>query len=203
MSHKVDGKLLCWLCMLSYKRVLAKAKKHDDFSFAKRPAREGATGSSTTREKPSTLSAAAHKAKHRRGNQEKSRGEAGQAASKKPRLEATIPSSSMDSFIDPNSSEHLIATTQLKEQITALKRQLDAKSKELLERDKKVGKLKNREMNKSNTTLQKQLKEKQTLERRSTNNATKNSSGGALSAATLNNSADSGGSNTNSPMMSS
>ncbi|CAG0885527.1 unnamed protein product [Darwinula stevensoni] len=28
-SNKVDGKLLCWLCMLSYKRALAKTKQTD------------------------------------------------------------------------------------------------------------------------------------------------------------------------------
>ncbi|EEC05644.1 conserved hypothetical protein, partial [Ixodes scapularis] len=27
--RKVDGKLLCWLCTLSYKRALAKAKQND------------------------------------------------------------------------------------------------------------------------------------------------------------------------------
>lgn len=29
-DHRVDGKLHCWLCKLSYKRALAKAKKSDN-----------------------------------------------------------------------------------------------------------------------------------------------------------------------------
>lgn len=42
--------------------------------------------------------------------------------------------------LDPNSSDHVVAMTQLKEQIASLQKQLSQKNSELLNKDKQVGK---------------------------------------------------------------
>lgn len=42
-------------------------------------------------------------------------------------------------MLDPNSSDHLIAMTQLQEQLEATKKQVSTKEQQLLEKDKKVG----------------------------------------------------------------
>ena len=42
------------------------------------------------------------------------------------------------SFIDPGSTDHMVAMTQLREQLASLKKQLTEKEKNILDRDKKV-----------------------------------------------------------------
>lgn len=44
----------------------------------------------------------------------------------------------MGRFHDPNSSDHVIAMTQLKETIASLQKKIGMKDKELLEKDKMV-----------------------------------------------------------------
>lgn len=41
--------------------------------------------------------------------------------------------------VDPNSSDHVVATTQLKEKIASLQKQLSAKDAQLLAKDRQVG----------------------------------------------------------------
>lgn len=40
--------------------------------------------------------------------------------------------------VDPNSSDHVVATTQLKEKIASLQKQLSAKDAQLLAKDRQV-----------------------------------------------------------------
>ncbi|KAJ8920771.1 hypothetical protein NQ315_004912 [Exocentrus adspersus] len=146
-DKKVDGKLLCWLCTLSYKRALAKTKQGD----ADRRAHM----------KMSQL----HKNKHKEG---KSR-----SHNKRPnRPDVTKMPPSDDAppnkmarnnsapvltraDLDPNSSDHVVAMTQLKEQIASLQKQLSQKNGELLNKDKLITELKA-----SNFTTENELRKK-------------------------------------------
>uniref|UniRef100_T1IY25 Protein FAM76A n=1 Tax=Strigamia maritima TaxID=126957 RepID=T1IY25_STRMM len=141
---KVDGKLLCWLCTLSYKRALAKAKQND-------PSRHPG------------ISLHKSNAHHRSGHKLKShhskshlRHHSGGNANKKLRIDLTKPStngnlpssfmfgfgSSESNHPDPNSSDHMVAVTQLREQIASLQKQLSQKDQQLLSKDKLITELK-------------------------------------------------------------
>lgn len=131
---KVDGKLLCWLCTLSYKRALAKAKQND-------PARH----SSITLHK-SGHHRSSHKSKSHHGAKAHLRHH---SESKKPRIDltkpatnGTVPTSSESSIPDPNSSDHVVAVTQLREKIASLQKQLNLKDQQLLAKDKQITELK-------------------------------------------------------------
>jgi len=116
---KVDGKLLCWLCTLSYKRALAKARQVE-------------SERRMTKKRPSTdkqhLKESSHKKSHRHD------------MSKQPLPE--IPEKvAKNAPIDQNSSEHVVAI-QLKEQIASLQKKLQMKDRELLSKDKHITELK-------------------------------------------------------------
>ncbi|KAL3884056.1 hypothetical protein ACJMK2_030279 [Sinanodonta woodiana] len=223
--QKVDGKLLCWLCICAYKRVLAKAKKkveqkQDDpkkqsltsnrQSFDKLDKLDKletlSTGSSgrlsnhgdkstgensvtAVKDRQSSLTSSSlpdrsspYSSKlsflrdrtdenstdsptgHRSHGSSKSHpnhvSESDPSPAKKQRLErdnstsngiSSTPTKSLTissviamdkSPVDPNSSEHVIAITQLQEQLEILKKQLQAKDAQLLEKDKKITELK-------------------------------------------------------------
>ncbi|XP_022901921.1 protein FAM76A [Onthophagus taurus] len=134
-DKKVDGKLLCWLCTLSFKRALAKTKqsesdrrmikmsqlrqnKHKDGkvrSHSKRPQRIDVT------KMPPTDADNGPSAKLPRNN--------------------TGPGL-IRADVDPNSSDHMVAMTQLKEQIASLQKQLNQKDGLLLNKDKQITELK-------------------------------------------------------------
>ncbi|XP_072391410.1 protein FAM76A [Diabrotica undecimpunctata] len=129
-DKKVDGKLLCWLCTLSYKRALAKTKqgdaerrhlkmaqlhkKHKDKprSHNKRPNRPDVTKIPPPEDVPPIKIARNNSGGPGRGD------------------------------LDPNSSDHVVAMTQLKEQIASLQKQLSQKNAELLNKDKTITELK-------------------------------------------------------------
>ncbi|KAG1714826.1 Protein FAM76A [Nymphon striatum] len=133
---KVDGKLLCWLCTLSYKRALAKAK-HDGRSSSSLPSLH----------KPHHRSSS-HKSKsnHRHGSSDASSG--GGSSNKKPRIDnnkstnGSLPSFGESMFSDPNSSDHVVAVTQMREQIASLQKQLSQKDNVLLSKEKHITELK-------------------------------------------------------------
>ncbi|GAB6032509.1 hypothetical protein CHUAL_011405 [Chamberlinius hualienensis] len=139
---KVDGKLLCWLCTLSYKRALAKAKqndplRHSSFSLHK--------SSSTGHHRSS-----GHKFKNHHMRSPFKQHSSG-ISSKKPRLDSNSkitsngnqPNSSMESAApDLTSSDHLVAVTQLREQIAVLQKQLQAKDQQLIAKDRTMTELK-------------------------------------------------------------
>lgn len=137
-DKKVDGKLLCWLCTLSFKRALAKTKQGD----AERRAHLKITQLRQSKEK--------HKEGKLRGH------------NKRPhRMDVTkMPSSDTDNGpankvarnnagpgliraeLDPNSSDHVVAMTQLKEQIASLQKKLSIKDGQMLTKDKMITELK-------------------------------------------------------------
>lgn len=117
---QIDGKLLCWLCTLSYKRALAKARQVE-------------TERRMTKKRPSTdkqqLKESSHKKSHR------------QDISKPPLPEIPEKVAKNAGPVDQNSSEHVVAI-QLKEQIASLQKKLQMKDRELLSKDKHITELK-------------------------------------------------------------
>ena len=49
------------------------------------------------------------------------------------------PTISRDSLVDPNSSDHVVAITEMREQIATLQKQLNAKDQQLLGKEKQAG----------------------------------------------------------------
>lgn len=135
-DKKVDGKLLCWLCTLSFKRALAKTKQSESDRRAHM--------------KMTQIRASKHKEQKLRSH------------NKRPhRVDVTkLPALDTDNGpankvtrtnagpglirtdMDPNSSDHVVAMTQLKEQIASLQKQLNQKDQQLLSKDKMITELK-------------------------------------------------------------
>ncbi|MGH0179315.1 UNVERIFIED_CONTAM: hypothetical protein FKN15_006470 [Acipenser sinensis] len=121
--RKVDGKLLCWLCTLSYRRVLQKTKEQ----------RKGLD--SLSPEQDQGLWKQSHTASSIQNETPK----------KKPKLE-TKPSngdsSSINQSIDSGGTDNFILISQLKEEVMSLKRLLQQRDQTILEKDKKLTELK-------------------------------------------------------------
>lgn len=154
---KVDGKLLCWLCTLSYKRALAKAKQNDTSirhtSIIMHKSSRSASGSRQKSDRSlhhhSSNSHNLNSSSTNNQSQLNSNGNNSAQIAKKPRLELTksngnLPSATKPdaSLLDPSNSEHVIVVTQLKDQINTLQKQVKNKESELLDRDKKIADLK-------------------------------------------------------------
>ncbi|KAK6620996.1 hypothetical protein RUM43_011299 [Polyplax serrata] len=126
-DKKVDGKLLCWLCTLSYKRALAKTKQSD----AERRAHLKRVASRSKKD-----------SKLRSHNKRLERVDVTKLppqSEKDDPLPTKIPRVDL---VDPNSSDHVVATTQLKEKIVSLQKQLSAKDAQLLAKDRQITELK-------------------------------------------------------------
>ncbi|KAL0266872.1 UNVERIFIED_CONTAM: hypothetical protein PYX00_009304 [Menopon gallinae] len=119
-KKQVDGKLLCWLCTLSYKRALAKTKQTD----AERRAHLKRVASRSKKEpKPERVDVTKMPPQSDKDDP---------LPTKIPRVDQ----------VDPNSSDHVVATTQLKEKIASLQKQLSAKDAQLLAKDRQITELK-------------------------------------------------------------
>lgn len=140
---KVDGKLLCWLCTLSYKRALAKAKQNS----SSRQSASIAVSKSSNHHRSSSQNHK-HSSNHSSNKSTKSIiNEAASSPSKKPRLElgkstnGLLPSSD-SALLDTNTSDHVVALTQLKDQIAVLQKQLTVKDQQMLAKEKQIGEMK-------------------------------------------------------------
>nr|CAD7198619.1 unnamed protein product [Timema douglasi] len=163
-DKKMEGKLLCWLCTLSYKRALVKSKKHDSerraltkmvtppqeaeppFPFPfdlpipsfltnhKLPQRPDVTKMdlSAPTPAPTPTTAPATSSLPPPMPAALTRSSDGAPPSKKMRAHS---STRLDTIVDPNSSEHLVAMTALKEQIAILERKLAEKEALVLKKD--------------------------------------------------------------------
>ncbi|XP_055374444.1 protein FAM76A [Condylostylus longicornis] len=143
-NKKIDGKLLCWLCTCSYKRALAKARqveRDSRLSTKKRPHPE----KERTKENSSTKKLHRDIAKQSSNKVEVPE----KSASSRPVVNNTNTFAAAVT-IDPNSSDHVVAMTTLKEQIASLQRRLNQKDKELLEKDKLITELKGKNFDKEN-----------------------------------------------------
>uniref|UniRef100_A0A3B4ZBH1 Protein FAM76B n=1 Tax=Stegastes partitus TaxID=144197 RepID=A0A3B4ZBH1_9TELE len=123
--RKVDGKLLCWLCTLSYRRVLQKTKEQRK-GF-------GSSNSSSLNEKDH------HSRPHKSSSIQK------ETPKKKPKLEmkpSNGDSSSITQSMDSGGTDNFILISQLKEEVMSLKRLLQQRDQTILEKDRKLTELK-------------------------------------------------------------
>jgi FAM76 protein len=122
-DHRVDGKLHCWLCKLSYKRALAKAKKSDSDKqrHKKRSADEALKTNSS----------------HKMGNSGSSNNRSGHSQLMKSEIPEKIPKT-VNSVMIPSNSDHVVAINLLREQIATLQKKLQQKDNHLLQKDKEV-----------------------------------------------------------------
>lgn len=138
----MNGKLLCYLCTASYKRALAKAQGLEkDGLRKKRPHEKNYKESSTAKKQhssqPSQQAAsvpppAAISKPEKSGNSSNSGNGGGVGIGNFTAMMATP-------MVDPNSSDHVVAMTQLKEKLVSLGKKLTQKDKDLLDKDKLVG----------------------------------------------------------------
>ncbi|XP_022089938.1 protein FAM76A-like [Acanthaster planci] len=137
---KVDGKLLCWLCTLSYKRVLQKAKKRkyelvsSHHRSSSQPSKEANNGESA---KPDDK---LEKLNSRSSSNDNDTKRVKSDYSSNGVLPSSVNKSDL-MFVDPGNTDHMVAMTQLREQIASLKKLLAEKEKIILERDKKITEL--------------------------------------------------------------
>ncbi|GBP53521.1 Protein FAM76A [Eumeta japonica] len=124
-SKKVDGKLLCWLCTQSLKRALARTKQH--------------LSSVDKHKHRSHKSKTSHKDKHK--DMMKSMNSDSSLSDSQPQ-EKKMKMNPMQGEVDPNSSDHVVAMTELKETIVSLQKKLQQKEMELLSKDKLITELK-------------------------------------------------------------
>ncbi|CAF92295.1 unnamed protein product, partial [Tetraodon nigroviridis] len=111
---KVDGKLLCWLCTLSYRRVLQKTKEQRK-GF-------GSSNSSSLNEKDHHSRSHHHQHQHRHSSSHHN--------------------SSITQSMDSGGTDNFILISQLKEEVLSLKRLLQQRDQTILEKDRKLTELK-------------------------------------------------------------
>uniref|UniRef100_A0A8D2AWM1 Protein FAM76B n=1 Tax=Sciurus vulgaris TaxID=55149 RepID=A0A8D2AWM1_SCIVU len=124
--RKVDGKLLCWLCTSSYKRVLQKTKEQRK---SLESSHSNSSSSSLKGERPSHKFSAAMQ---------------NETPKKKPKLESkpsNEDSSSINQSADSGGTDNFALVSQLKEEVMSLKRLLQQRDRTILEKDKKLTEL--------------------------------------------------------------
>ncbi|XP_037301174.1 protein FAM76A isoform X2 [Manduca sexta] len=146
-SKKVDGKLLCWLCTQSLKRALARTKQH--------------LSSVDKHKHRSHKSKSGHKEK-RKSDMMKSMNASDSSLNDSQPLEKKSKMNPMQGELDPNSSDHVVAMTQLKETIASLQKKVQQKDMELLAKDRQITELKAQHLN-STTDLRNEMKNKERL----------------------------------------
>lgn len=141
---QIDGKLLCWLCTLSYKRALAKARQveTDRRMCKKRPSTDCKLKDNG--KKQSTGQQQQSQSQSQRQQQQDQRGGGGGQQDKQilPEIPEKVVRNVNSGSMDQNSSEHVVAMTQLKEQIASLQKKLQQKDREILSKDKFTTELK-------------------------------------------------------------
>ncbi|XP_077596430.1 protein FAM76B isoform X2 [Stigmatopora nigra] len=152
---QVDGKLLCWLCTLSYRRVLQKTKEQRK-GF-------GSSNASSLNEKdphsrqhhPQQRHSSSHhklsgslspeqeqglwKQSHKSSSIQK------ETPKKKPKLEmkpSNGDSSSITQSMDSGGTDNFILISQLKEEVMSLKRMLQQRDQTILDKERKLTELK-------------------------------------------------------------
>ncbi|XP_055912612.1 protein FAM76A [Eupeodes corollae] len=167
-NKKVNGKLLCWLCTCSYKRALAKAnqdgrmtkkrpQQHKDSSKKSKQSRSEMSKNSTSLEMPDKSSRQNSSSASGGGNGNGGGNNGGGNGGRESMPNVPIVAPAVVS-IDPNSSDHVVAMTELKERIASLERKLVMKDKDLLEKDKQLTELKGINFEKENE-MRNKLKE--------------------------------------------
>ncbi|XP_037835026.1 protein FAM76B isoform X1 [Kryptolebias marmoratus] len=160
--RKVDGKLLCWLCTLSYRRVLQKTKEqrkgfgssnssslnekdhhsrshhhhhhHHHHQHRHSSSHHKLSGSLSPEQEPGLW-----KQSHKSSSIQK------ETPKKKPKLEmkpSNGDSSSITQSMDSGGTDNFILISQLKEEVMSLKRLLQQRDQTILEKDRKLTELK-------------------------------------------------------------
>ncbi|XP_023687715.1 protein FAM76A [Paramormyrops kingsleyae] len=128
--RKVDGKLLCWLCTLSYKRVLQKTREQHK--------QLGGTSHASL----------SHKEQLSHYNSQKTlstsslQNEIPKKKGKFDSISTNGDSFSPDLALDSPGTDHLVIITQLKEEVASLKKVLHQKDQLILDKEKKITELK-------------------------------------------------------------
>ncbi|XP_018408452.1 PREDICTED: protein FAM76B isoform X4 [Nanorana parkeri] len=118
----VDGKLLCWLCTLSYKRVLQKTKEQ-----------RKSLGSTHSNSSSSSLTEKdQHHPKHHHHHHHHHRHSGSHNTN----------SFSITQSTDSGGTDNFVLISQLKEEVMSLKRLLQQRDQTILEKDKKLTELK-------------------------------------------------------------
>nr|CAG4636843.1 EOG090X02IW [Ceriodaphnia reticulata]SVE72819.1 EOG090X02IW [Ceriodaphnia reticulata] len=135
-KKKVDGKMLCWLCTLSYRRALAKTKHSE---------RHSSSTSSKAKEQQQQHTSSGHH--HHHHNKRPQRPDVtkvglGDREDTGPAAKIFRPMINRDALVDPNSSDHVVAITELREQVATLQKQLTVKDNQLLAKEKQITELK-------------------------------------------------------------
>ncbi|XP_066495003.1 protein FAM76A isoform X2 [Tiliqua scincoides] len=134
---KVDGKLLCWLCTLSYKRVLQKTKEQR---------KHLSTSSRTSLQEKEQYGRLSSSSSHYNSQKTLSTSSIqNEIPKKKPKFDAI--SANGDSFspdlaLDSPGTDHFVIIAQLKEEVATLKKMLHQKDQLILEKEKKITELK-------------------------------------------------------------
>lgn len=130
---QVDGKLLCWLCTLSYKRALAKTKQSSS--------RHSSLSKSSNHHRSSSQN-------HKRSSSHSSKAKKNDVSpNKKPRTDlakttnGTLPTSE-STMLDTSTSDHVVAMHQLKDRIATLEKQLTVKDQQMLTKEKQAAETK-------------------------------------------------------------
>ncbi|XP_060801759.1 protein FAM76A isoform X1 [Amyelois transitella] len=152
-SKKVDGKLLCWLCTQSLKRALARTKQHISAVDKHKHRAHKSKGGHKEKRKSDMLKLNASDSSH-----------GDQPLEKKSKLNPLQGKSFylLLGELDPNSSDHVVAMTQLKETIASLQKKVQQKDNELLAKDKLITELKAQHLN-NTTDLRNEMKNKDRL----------------------------------------
>nr|XP_021390598.1 protein FAM76A isoform X3 [Lonchura striata domestica] len=129
---KVDGKLLCWLCTLSYKRVLQKTKEQcKHLSSSSR-------ASLQEKEQFSRLSSGSHYNSQKTLSTSSIQNEIPKKKAKFDAISANGDSFSPDLALDSPGTDHFVIIAQLKEEVATLKKMLHQKDQMILEKEKKA-----------------------------------------------------------------
>ncbi|XP_068204070.1 protein FAM76A-like isoform X2 [Palaemon carinicauda] len=141
-KKKVDGKVLCWLCTLSYKRALAKTKvtdpaRHSHIKLGSR------SGHHKDKERPKL---SGH-------NKRPNRPDVTKIPQEEP--QAKVSRNSGQVRDDPGTADQLVLITQLREHIANLEKQLSGKDGQLLAKEKQMTELKA-----SQFTVEQELRQK-------------------------------------------
>lgn len=139
-SQKKEGRLLCWLCTISYKRTLAKARISD-------PSRLRAGSSRTSPTAPPTANLLPENGIKKKDKKpdfhrdRKLRPDVTKADNEE-KKDAKEGKPKPIVFPDPTSSDHVVALTKLNEQVMSLQKQLSEREKVMFGKDKQIYELK-------------------------------------------------------------
>ncbi|ETE69317.1 Protein FAM76A, partial [Ophiophagus hannah] len=135
-ANSVDGKLLCWLCTLSYKRVLQKTKEQ------RKHLNTSSRTSLPEKEQYGRLNCGSHYSSQKTLSTSSIQNE---LPKKKPKFDAILAngdSFSPDLALDSPGTDHFVIIAQLKEEVATLKKMLHQKDQMILEKEKKITELK-------------------------------------------------------------